>query len=127
MSQNIVIRVIRKESKPKHDDVITVSRTYCNGTLKMKYKDSKNDSTFLTTLSEAGFLKYLDTLFTMLEFDDDPFSSIQFSFPQYPCILFTLDTVSRYAVQETVKDVARVTFEAWKSNTTHEMWDYEDA
>jgi hypothetical protein len=127
--QNIVIRLIRKNAKKaKEDDVITVSRTYCNGTLKMVYKDAKNnDSTYLTTLSENGFIRYLENLFVMLENDRDPFENVQVSFPQYPCILFKVGDVGRYTIQDSVKEAVKDTFASWKMNTIHEMWNYEDA
>ncbi len=127
--QNIIIRLIRKgkNTTAKNDDVITVSRTYCNGTLKMVYKDAHNDSKYLTTISETGFLRYLDNLFVMLENDAEPFGDVQFSFPLYPCIIVRLSDVGRYTIQDAVREATKDTFASWKMNTLHEMWDYEDA
>jgi hypothetical protein len=127
--QDICIRIIRKGVKntAKDDDVITVSRTYCNGTLKMLYKDRHNKSEYLTTLSESGFLRYLDTLFVLLENDVEPFESIQFSCPQYPPVMFKVYDVGRYTVQDSIKEAVKDTFASWKMNTLHEMWEYEDA
>ncbi len=126
--QNIIIRLIRKgkNTTAKNDDVITVSRTYCNGTLKMVYKDAHNDSKYLTTISETGFLRYLENLFVMLENDTDPFNQIQFSCPQYPCILFRIGDVGRYTVQDAIAEAVKDTFASWKMNTIHEMGNYED-
>ncbi len=126
--QNILLRLIRKgeNSTSKNDDVITVRRTFSNGNVSMEYKDARNSSKNTTLISENGFLRYLDTLFVLLENDNDPFKSIQLDCPQYPSILFSISDIGRYSVQDAIKDAVKDTFQNWKMESLKEVWSYED-
>lgn len=125
----IKIRLIRKPSlKDKSDDdIITVSRTYCDGVFKMKFQDKLSDTEFVTTLTKKGLVKYISTLFKVLTLDTEPYNHAQFFFPQYPSIMVDHDDFFDEELQTTLKEATRSTIRAWHMNTIHEMWNYEDA
>lgn len=108
----IMIRVIRSMEANDRDDVIKItpkSATGENGEKLFTITYNDQDSSFSTKvkkMDEDAVLQYLSNFLRLLTVDEEPFESVQFTFPTLPTVLVTpknLTSQTRELVYETVE------------------------
>lgn len=115
-STYIQIRLTR-DKDPDHDDRIVI-----------KYKDediyqiyfqdgnttSKHPSTYCTVLTGEELDVYVESLFTLLVRDRDPFKSIDFQIPCYPCLTYNIQDLRKGKLRSTLKRIMPILYAAAK-------------
>lgn len=108
----IMIRVIRSLEANDRDDVIKITpkkATDENGEKLFTITYNDQDSSFNTKvkkMDEAAVMQYLSNFLRLLTVDEEPFESVQFTFPTLPTVLVTpknLTSQTRELVYETVE------------------------
>ena len=108
----IMIRVIRSLEANDRDDVIKITpkkATDENGEKLFTITYNDQDSSFSTKvkkMDEGAVLQYLSNFLRLLTVDEEPFESVQFTFPTLPTVLVTpknLTSQTRELVYETVE------------------------
>lgn len=108
----IMIRVIRSLEANNRDDVIKITpkkATDENGEKLFTITYNDQDSSFSTKvkkMDEAAVMQYLSNFLRLLTVDEEPFESVQFTFPTLPTVLVTpknLTSQTRELVYETVE------------------------
>ena len=108
----IMIRVIRSLEANDRDDVIKITpkkATDENGEKLFTITYNDQDSSFSTKvkkMDETAILQYLSNFLRLLTVDEEPFESVQFTFPTLPTVLVTpknLTSQTRELVYETVE------------------------
>jgi len=108
----IMIRVIRSLEANDRDDIIKItpkSATGENGEKLFTITYNDQDSSFNTKvkkMDEDAVLQYLSNFLRLLTVDEEPFESVQFTFPTLPTVLVTpknLTSQTRELVYETVE------------------------
>lgn len=108
----IMIRVIRSMEAKNRDDVIKITpkkATDENGEKLFTITYNDQDSSFSTKvkkMDEGAVLQYLSNFLRLLTVDEEPFESVQFTFPTLPTVLVTpknLTSQTRELVYDTVE------------------------
>jgi hypothetical protein len=108
----IMIRVIRSLEANDRDDVIKITpkkATDENGDKLFTITYNDQDSSFSTKvkkMDEGAVLQYLSNFLRLLTIDEEPFESVQFTFPTLPTVLVTpknLTSQTRELVYDTVE------------------------
>jgi hypothetical protein len=108
----IMIRVIRSLEANDRDDVIKITpkkATDENGDKLFTITYNDQDSSFSTKvkkMDEGAVLQYLSNFLRLLTVDEEPFESVQFTFPTLPTVLVTpknLTSQTRELVYDTVE------------------------
>ena len=108
----IMIRVIRSMEAKDSDDVIKITpkkATDENGEklFTVTYNDQDSSvNTKMKKMDEAAVMQYLSNFLRLLSVDEEPFESVQFTFPTLPTVLVTpknLTSQTRELVYETVE------------------------
>lgn len=111
-SPPIMIRVIRSLEAKSKDDVIKITPNKAideNGEklFTITYNDQDSSvNTKMKKMDEAAVLQYLSNFLRLLTVDEEPFESVQFTFPTLPTVLVTpknLTSQTRELVYETVE------------------------
>jgi hypothetical protein len=108
----IMIRVIRSMEATDSDDVIKITPkkgTDENGEklFTITYNDQDSSvNTKMKKMDESAVLQYLSNFLRLLTVDEEPFESVQFTFPTLPTVLVTpknLTSQTRDLVYDTVE------------------------
>jgi len=117
MYQNLNIRLIRKDSSEENDDRILIRPSLTlstdSNTTSMVYnvihtipkEYVSNETTCRSSMSfesTASLITYIRTLLNLLQYDNSPFSNIQFDLPMMPSILVSPENLNvvRYSIYE---------------------------
>jgi hypothetical protein len=113
-SANIQIRLTRNDN-PSEDDRIVI-----------KYKDediyqlffrdggSIHPVTYCTVLTGDELDTYMESLFTLLSRDRDPFRSIEFQIPCFPTLQYHAEDMSKGKIRKALKNVMPILYAAAK-------------
>ncbi len=103
---------------PSHsakDDIIIIRRL--NDNIRVSYSDSNHESgtPHITKilLTNESLVGYLTTLLQMLRTDTDPFDGIQFNFPGFPIVYYTMARLHNPEVRTAIRNAARMTVDNW--------------
>jgi hypothetical protein len=108
----IMIRVIRCLEATDSDDVIKITPKAATGEngeklFTITYNDQDSSvNTKMKKMDESAVLQYLSNFLRLLTVDEEPFESVQFTFPTLPTVLVTpknLTSQTRELVYETVE------------------------
>jgi hypothetical protein len=108
----IMIRVIRSMEAKDSDDVIKITPKKATGEngeklFTITYNDQDSSvNTKMKKMDESAVLQYLSNFLRLLVVDEEPFESVQFTFPTLPTVLVTpknLTSQTRELVYETVE------------------------
>jgi hypothetical protein len=115
-SKSIQIRLTRNKHEEKDDRILI--RYKDEGMYQLFFQDgnttSKKPATFCTILTGEELDTYLDSLFTLLTFDRDPFESIEFQIPCLPCVQLYPGDLQNSTLRDTLKRVMPVLYSAAK-------------
>jgi hypothetical protein len=104
---HIQIRLIRNENQ-KEDDKILI-RSQDDDTYQIFFRDGNMDvkkpATYYTVLSGEELDTYLESLFTLLVRDGDPFKEIQFNIPCYPTLMYPIQELRGGKLRSTLKTI----------------------
>lgn len=104
---NIQIRLTRNENQ-KEDDKIVI-RYEDEDTYQIFFRDGNTDmkkpATYCTVLSGEEVDTYLESLFTLLVRDGDPFQEIQFNIPCYPTLMYQIQELRGGKLRSTLKTI----------------------
>ena len=119
----ITLRLLRKDKTAKKDDIIKI-HYYSDPDTELymiDYKDPESDTQSGVVHHSSEWLTgeevdtYLDSLFTLLTRDDDPFEKFQISAPGFPNILLKIDDLKKARVREAIHNVLPVLAKFWKA------------
>ena len=113
-TKSIMIRLIRTDKKEKDDDVIHINpSTHDDGLFHIRYKDPQNHSMLkMRSLDYDGVMKYLSNFLRLLSVDEQPFESVQFSFPTLPTVIVKPENLTSQT-RDLVYDSAEMVMESW--------------
>ena len=113
---NIQIRLTRDED-PNHDDRITI-RYKDEGMYQIFFQDgntlSETPTTWCTVLSGEELDVYIESLFSLVARDRDPFRSIEFQIPCFPALQFEVDDMRKGKIRNALKRVMPILHSAAK-------------
>jgi hypothetical protein len=119
----ITLRLIRKDKTANKDDIIKI-HTYSDVDsveYMIEYVDPESSTKSGTVHHSSEWMSgdeidtYLDSLFTLLTRDDDPFDKFQIAAPGFPCILLKVEELKKARVREAIRDVLPVLTKFWKA------------
>jgi len=117
----IMIRVIRSMEATDSDDVIKITPKAATGEngeklFTITYNDQQSSvNTKMKKMDEDAVLQYLSNFLRLLSVDEEPFESVQFTFPTLPTVLVTpknLTSQTRELVYEAVETMV-ANWPAW--------------
>lgn len=113
-SSLIHIRLTR-DSNYDHDDQIVI-KYKDEDIYQLYFRDGnlKNGScaTFCTVLSGGELDIYIESLFTLLVRDRDPFRSIEFQIPCFPCVRYDIEDLRGGKLRSTLKRIMPILYSA---------------
>ena len=119
----ITLRLLRKDKTAKSDDIIKI-RSYTDVDTELyqiEYKDPQSDTQSGVVHHSSEWMSgeeldtYLDSLFTLLSRDDDPFEHFQIMAPGFPCILLKVEDLKKPRVRQSIHNVLPVLAKFWKA------------
>jgi hypothetical protein len=115
-STNIQIRLTRNDDESKDDRIVI--RYKDEDTYQIFFRDgntmAKKPTTYCTVLSGVELDTYVESLFTLLVRDKDPFASIEFQLPCFPCLRYDIEDLREGKLRATLKRVMPILYAAAK-------------
>jgi hypothetical protein len=113
-SGNIQIRLTRNDN-PDQDDRIVI-RYKDENIYQIFFQDGNTikKTTFCTILSGEELDIYVDSLFTLLSKDRDPFQHVNFMIPCFPVVQYTMADLRKTSIRETMKQLMPILHSAAK-------------
>lgn len=108
------IRMIRNMIDTKHDDILTVQKHHSDSNFSIKYHDSHGNVKMHKVATEKEVLQTIRYTFHFLLMDQEPFQSLQISFPCLPSILVNISDLSSHK-RDSIYDALEMTLERWPS------------
>ncbi len=105
------------------DDVLRVTSAD-DGWVLVKYHDKEANVKHMSFMKEAGFMSYMESLFTLMKFDTAPYKFIQVSAPCHPMVLISTNSLGN---DECIQAIGNVLSSCWRiwypftSNTSDAM------
>ena len=95
----MTLRLIRKKSSSSTDDTIHVKHIGTNQfSLVYTYGDSEPATVRTTALPRGSLIHYLETTFSLLQLDEDPFEFVQLDFSFIPSVLIAIKNLKAPAI-----------------------------
>ena len=113
----IEIRFLRKGLESNNDDVIRI-RPFEDDFQKFHivHQDRFSEKKWEFYENWNGVRAYLSQIFTVLPYDTDPFSGVQFSLPAYPIIMVNVEDLDESPLMEGVWDMLETTGRGWPTS-----------
>lgn len=115
-STNIQIRLTRSDDESQ-DDRIAI-RYKDEDTYQIFFKDGNTGAvkptTYCTVLSGEELDVYIESLFTLLARDRDPFRSVEFQIPCFPCVQYNVEDFRQGKLRTALKDLMPILYAAAK-------------
>jgi len=113
-SSNIQIRLLRDENGTNDDRIVI--RYKGEDTYQIYFRDANTVSnpppTYLTVLSGDELDVYIESLFTLLTHDKDPFEAIEFQIPCFPVLRYDIQDLGDEKLSSTLKTIMSVLYAA---------------
>lgn len=111
---NIQIRLTRNDD-PDQDDRIVIKYKDEN-IYQLFFRDGNMETkpTYCTVLSGEELDIYIQSLFTLLSKDRDPFRSIEFMIPCFPVLQYSAEDLGKMKVRKALKRVMPILYSAAK-------------
>jgi hypothetical protein len=110
----------RETSNSNRDDVLKVVPTG-DGWVSVNYYDKNSNIQNKSFMRETGFMNYMESLFTLMKFDDSPYPYVQISAPCHPQILIPHNALGNEECIQTLGNVLSSCWRIWypiSSNTS---------
>ena len=115
-SSNIQIRLLRDENGTNDDRIVI--RYKGEDAYQIYFRDANTVSnpppTYLTVLSGDELDIYLDSLFTLLARDKEPFQAIEFQIPCFPVFRYNIEDLHSDTLCDTLKRIMPILYSAVK-------------
>ena len=106
-NSHIQIRLIRSDDAEQDDQIVIRSKG--EGLYQIYFRDgntaAEKPGTYCTILSGEELDTYLESLYTLLVRDGDPFTEIQFNIPCYPTLIYPIQQLRRGKIRKTLRSV----------------------
>lgn len=114
VSRSCSIRLIRKSplNRPRNDDRIIFRFLGVN--IAVEYWDGHSEARQHMTLTRLTLRDYVSILVRALRADTDPFEEIQFNFPGFPVVVYSIESLTSSDVTTAVKDMAEAVDHSWR-------------
>ncbi len=101
----IQIRLLRNDDLTQ-DDRIAI-RYKEDNYYQVFYRDAnmKSQSIFCTILQQEEVEKYVENLMILMTRDNDPFESMQISYPCYPTLLFKAEDFKKKSLRNSIQEM----------------------
>jgi hypothetical protein len=111
-SSNIQMRIIR-DSNEANDDRLVI-KYKGEDTYQIYFRDGNSHTltTYCTVLSGDELDVYLDSLFTLLARDKEPFQAIDFQIPCFPVLRYDIQDLGDEKLSSTLKTIMSVLYAA---------------
>ena len=111
-SANIQIRLTRNDD-PSEDDRIVI-RYKDEDMYQIFFRDGNMETkpTYCTVLSGEELDIYIQSLFTLLSKDRDPFRSVEFMIPCFPVLQYTAEDLGKMKIRKALKRVMPILYSA---------------
>jgi hypothetical protein len=108
-STNISIRLLRSgpdnEDKSRDDQIAIVDKGDNEFDVYYHSGDWETKTAHFVQMNGENLDEYLQSLFTLLSFDADPFRSVQFNVPCMPAILIHMDDIRKKGVRRSLHTI----------------------
>jgi hypothetical protein len=115
-NKSIQIRLTRNDDQDNDDRIVI--RYIDDDVYQLFFRDgnttAKKASTFCTVLTGEEVDTYLDSLFTLLNFDRYPFQRVEFQIPCFPCIQVYPKDFRNETLRDTLKSLMPILYSASK-------------
>lgn len=108
---NFTIRILRNKV-PSQDNTVTIQYLTENSFI-VTFRDPDVRLSHLMTYTAVGLHTYIRSLLTLLRRDTDPFESIQFIFPGFPSVLYTMERLKSESLCDSLMDLVHLTVHSW--------------
>jgi hypothetical protein len=96
------------------DDVLTVYKTEIAGRMFLvEYEDRTGYVRNRMVVPESDVLDFIESVFTLVPVDEDPFVNVQLTCPSFPAILLRPCDLAKDEIQTAVWRVVRNTLQNW--------------
>ena len=111
---NIQIRLTRNQN-PNQDDRIVIKYKDEN-TYQLFFRDGNMETqhTYCTVLSGEELDIYIQSLFTLLSQDRDPFRSVEFMIPCFPVVQYSVQDLQKVKVRKALKRLMPILYSSAK-------------
>ena len=79
----------------------------------VEYEDRSGSIRNRMVVAEGEVLDFIESVFTLVPVDDDPFSCVQLTCPSFPAILLRISDLGKDEIQSAVWRVVRNTLRNW--------------
>ena len=103
----IQIRVVRDMHNEDRDDKIAIQYDHEDQQYTVSYLDANTKAKKIQTLAMDGDTldQYLNSLFTLLALDEQPYENVQFNIPGMPTVIFKATDLSKKKLVEALMTV----------------------
>jgi hypothetical protein len=108
----LTVHFVRDSDDSSRDDVLTV-RSADDGWVTVKYHDKVSDIKNLSFMKEEGFMKYMESMLSLLQYDSAPYQSVQISAPCHPLVLISVTDLSNDDCINTIGNVLSSCWRIW--------------
>ena len=103
----------------KYDDILRVKKTTNVRLFCVEYEDRTGSVRNRSYATESEVLDFVESIFTLVPVDDEPFQCVQMTCPNFPAILLRTCDISKEDIQTAVWRVIRSTLRNWPEDIKH--------
>jgi len=111
-STNIQLRLCRDSNEERDDRLVIKYKDEDTYQIYFRDGNSLNPTTYCTVLSGDQLDIYLDSLFTLLARDIDPFQAIDIQIPCFPVLRYDVQDLGDETLSSTLKSIMSVLYAA---------------
>jgi hypothetical protein len=114
-NENIQIRLTRNDDETQDDRIVILYRNY-EDVYQIFFQDGNTQvkKTYTTFLTGDELDVYIESLFTLLARDTDPFKSINFMIPCFPVIQYNIEDLRKGKLRKALKKLMPILYTAIK-------------
>ncbi len=113
MSKNtLTIYFQRDTNDSSKDDVLKVTSAD-DGWVLVRYVDKTANIKNMSFMRENGFMAYMESLFTLMQFDSAPYENVQISAPCHPMVLIPTQNLSNDGCMNAIGNVLSSCWRIW--------------
>jgi hypothetical protein len=117
----------RDSNNSSRDDVLRVTSAD-DGWVLVKYHDRDANVKNMSYMREDGFMSYMESLFSLMQFDSSPYQFVQITAPCHPMVLIATGDLAKDGCMSTIGKVLSSCWRIWYPFTakTSDVMDDDD-
>ena len=104
------------------DDILRITPSKVSARFyNMSYTDNNSVVKCEYTATESEIFDYIDSMFVLMQHDEDPFVQLQLQSPIFPSILLDVKSMADSTIQDAFYTVVRNTLRNWPTTVRHPL------